>query len=255
MKYTPRLTTPDVANKYYKHISVGGLNECILIKNGSCLPNCVGYAWGRFYEITGIKPKLSKRNAEEWWLYKEDGYKRGSTPKLGSVICWRKGIAGNSKDGAGHCAIVEKISSNGTITISQSDYYGSQFQVKTLSPPYVYSSTMTLQGFIYPPNEYAASSTSKTITDIAKEVIAGKWGNGTDRKKRLVSAGYDYNIVQSEVNRLLNIKTTSLKSNEAIAKEVIQGKWGNGADRKTRLENAGYNYNAIQSLVNKMIKG
>lgn len=254
MEYKPRLTPPDVSNKYYKHTSAGGVNECILIKSGSCLPNCVGYAWGRFYEISGTRPKLSRRNAEEWYLYKEDGYKRGFMPKLGSVICWCKGIAGNSKDGAGHCAIVEKISSNGTITISQSDYYGSQFQVKTLSPPYVYSSSMTLQGFIYQPNDYTTEN-KKSITEIAKEVIAGKWGNGTDRKKRLVSAGYDYNTVQSEVNRLLNIKTTSLKSNEAIAKEVIQGKWGNGAVRKTRLENAGYNYNAIQSLVNKMIKG
>ena len=37
---------------------------------------------------------------------------------------------------------------------------------------------------------------------IAKEVIAGKWGNGTTRKKRLKAAGYDYNAIQKEVNRL-----------------------------------------------------
>lgn len=43
----------------------------------------------------------------------------------------------------------------------------------------------------------------KSITEIAKEVIAGKWGNGEDRKKRLTQAGYNYQEVQKEVNRLL----------------------------------------------------
>ncbi len=41
------------------------------------------------------------------------------------------------------------------------------------------------------------------MTAVAKEVIAGKWGNGDARKKKLQAAGYDYNAVQKEVNRLL----------------------------------------------------
>ena len=43
----------------------------------------------------------------------------------------------------------------------------------------------------------------KTIEALAKEVIAGKWGNGTDRKDRLTKAGYDYREVQNKVNELL----------------------------------------------------
>lgn len=43
----------------------------------------------------------------------------------------------------------------------------------------------------------------KSVTEIAKEVIAGKWGNGAERKEKLASAGYDYNSVQSEVNMML----------------------------------------------------
>ena len=43
----------------------------------------------------------------------------------------------------------------------------------------------------------------KSIDTIAREVINGKWGNGADRKKRLLSAGYDYNAVQKRVNELL----------------------------------------------------
>lgn len=43
----------------------------------------------------------------------------------------------------------------------------------------------------------------KSNTEIAKEVIAGKWGNGADRKKRLEAAGYNYAAVQKIVNSML----------------------------------------------------
>lgn len=43
----------------------------------------------------------------------------------------------------------------------------------------------------------------KTVTELGKEVIAGKWGNGQDRKNRLTAAGYDYTAVQNKVNELL----------------------------------------------------
>ena len=52
---------------------------------------------------------------------------------------------------------------------------------------------------------YAGKNTvvKKTVTELAKEVIAGKWGNGQDRKNRLNAAGYDYTAVQDKVNELL----------------------------------------------------
>jgi cell division septation protein DedD len=43
----------------------------------------------------------------------------------------------------------------------------------------------------------------KSVTEIAKEVINGKWGNGVDRKNRLVAAGYNYSEIQTMVNKLL----------------------------------------------------
>lgn len=89
---------------------------------------------------------------------------------------------------------------------------------------------------------------SKPIDQIANEVIAGQWGDGADRKKRLTDAGYDYNVVQNAVNAKLK-----KKSNEEIAQEVIAGKWGNGDDRKQRLTSAGYNYTAIQAIVSKLM--
>ncbi len=44
--------------------------------------------------------------------------------------------------------------------------------------------------------------TLKSVDEIAKEVINGKWGNGDERKKRLTEAGYDYSAVQKKVNEL-----------------------------------------------------
>ena len=45
--------------------------------------------------------------------------------------------------------------------------------------------------------------TGKSIDEIAREVIKGIWGNGSDRKKRLTQAGYDYSAIQARVNQLL----------------------------------------------------
>lgn len=93
--------------------------------------------------------------------------------------------------------------------------------------------------------------TKKSVATLAKEVIAGKWGNGETRKKKLTAAGYNYAAVQAEVDKLMGKNTK--KSVAAIAKEVIAGKWGNGQDRKKRLEAAGYNYAAVQAEVNKLL--
>lgn len=46
----------------------------------------------------------------------------------------------------------------------------------------------------------------KPIEQIANEVIAGQWGNGSDRKKRLTDAGYNYDAVQKAVNQKMNAK-------------------------------------------------
>jgi len=48
-----------------------------------------------------------------------------------------------------------------------------------------------------------SSTPSKSIDTIAREVIRGDWGNGSDRKARLEAAGYNYKEVQARVNALL----------------------------------------------------
>lgn len=41
----------------------------------------------------------------------------------------------------------------------------------------------------------------KSVDELAREVLQGKWGNGAERKKRLEAAGYDYAAVQKKVNQ------------------------------------------------------
>jgi N-acetyl-anhydromuramyl-L-alanine amidase AmpD len=92
----------------------------------------------------------------------------------------------------------------------------------------------------------------KPTEEIAQEVIAGKWGIGLDRKKRLSAAGYDYAEVQALVNKLM--KQPAKKTDYEIAREVIKGKWGTNPSRAAQLLAAGYNPKTIQQMVNKMLK-
>lgn len=107
----------------------------------------------------------------------------------------------------------------------------------------------------------------KTYNELAKEVIAGKWGNGTIRVKRLTEAGYDANEVQRYVNARVSGHSLpdkiaeSAKPSEptqsevdytALAREVWAGKWGKGATRKRKLTEAGYDYDKVQAEVNRL---
>ena len=50
--------------------------------------------------------------------------------------------------------------------------------------------------------EGSAAGAGKSVDELAREVLQGKWGNGAERKKRLEAAGYDYAAVQKKVNQL-----------------------------------------------------
>ena len=50
---------------------------------------------------------------------------------------------------------------------------------------------------------YVVSGGGKSVEEIAREVLQGKWGNGADCKARLEAAGYDYAEVQAKVNTLV----------------------------------------------------
>lgn len=57
----------------------------------------------------------------------------------------------------------------------------------------------TVQGTV---TETPKTSSTKSVDEIAKEVIRGDWGNGEERKKKLTAAGYDYSVIQKKVNEI-----------------------------------------------------
>lgn len=57
-----------------------------------------------------------------------------------------------------------------------------------------------------------STSAKKTVSQLADEVIAGKWGNDPQRSQSLTAAGYDAAAVQAEVNRRYGIGTSSSSS-------------------------------------------
>lgn len=137
--FTPRFTTPEKGNKYYNTIDSGGYSTCILgnypfgasssKRTGypglNTLPNCVGYAMGRFNEIGDYKIFKYKfvGNAEDWFGYaKALGLETGQEPKLGGIMCWAVGAIGSGSDGAGHVVVVEQINNDGSIITSESGW-------------------------------------------------------------------------------------------------------------------------------------
>lgn len=100
-----------------------------------------------------------------------------------------------------------------------------------------------------------------TIDELAQQVLDRKWGNGTERKKRLEAAGYNYEEVQRKVNELVAKMSTGEPTTpptseeltaaeiEALAIAVRRGDYGNGAVRRTKL---GSKYEAVQKRVNEI---
>lgn len=128
-----RNTIPEKGNKFYNTVSNGGFSLCIKGKptqsGRNVLSNCVGYACGRFNEIIGsMKYATLNCNAENFIeRAKSIGLEISNVPTLGGIMVWQKGGTLNSKDGAGHVAIVERIDSSNRIYTSESVYGGAAF--------------------------------------------------------------------------------------------------------------------------------
>ncbi|MFM0712567.1 peptidoglycan amidohydrolase family protein [Streptococcus suis] len=102
--------------------------------------------------------------------------------------------------------------------------------------------------YIYRPSGQSTVSTStagKSIDQLVQETLAGKYGNGDQRKAAL---GPQYQAVMDRING----KASAVeKSDEELAKEVLAGKHGNGEDRKRSL---GPRYPAVQKKVDELLK-
>lgn len=193
MAFIPRFVTPLDGNPYYNTIANGGYSTCSIGNKKSgiwkstldTLPNCVGYASGRYNEIGryGTFKYAIPGNAEDMYAYAQQmGLPVGQTPKLGAIICWSKGKTWNASDGEGHVAVVERVVSSTEIIVSESGWNSSRlFWTATHkkgdgnwtagTDANWMSGRYTFLGFIYNP---AVKNNKEKATD-----VDGSWGQGT----------------------------------------------------------------------------
>lgn len=206
-----RKTAPKTDNKYFITKSKGGYSTEINIKNGSTLPNCVGYAGGAFMQQEGRKTfDVPTCNAESW-LVKNKKYDEGRTARLGAVIVWAKGKVGVAKDGAGHVGIVVKIYPNGSIDVAQSAYNGKRFYITHHNKKYS-KLGYSFQGFMYPSKEVKEYETGKYKVLVDKQIRAThSLGNNKIGKK----------ATKNSIVDILEVWTD--KSNGRVWGRIVQG--------------------------------
>lgn len=177
-------------------------------------------------------------------------------PKPGDIIFydWQDSGSGNNTGNPDHVGIVEKVSGS-TITVIEGNKNNAVGR-RTLKVNGRY-----IRGYGIPKYEKASQTAAEpasgiTVEQAARNVIAGKYGNGDARKNAIIALGLDYSTVQKRVNEILKGSTSSqnTKSVEEVAREVIAGRWGNGAQRKRKLTEAGYDYAAVQKKVNELLR-
>lgn len=272
-----RTTKPRAGNKFYITKSKGGYSSCIQGSptDSQCnvLANCVGYACGRFNEIIGsMKYPSLNCNAENFIERARNTYglEISPVPTLGGIMVWQKGATLSGNDGAGHVAVVEKIIDSNTIYTSESGYGSSAFWNSTRrnsNGRWGLGSGYTFRGCIVNPaigkitapttNTSNTDIANKSVDELAREVIAGKYGNGDARKSAL---GSRYSEVQAKVNEMLAGNSTPSAPTPApkpqvdileLVKKTIRGDFGNGEARRKAL---GSNYDEVQRQVNLNLK-
>jgi len=137
-----------------------GYNPCIYgnkkhrDKELNVLPNCVGWATGRFNQLGqwGECKYLGNTNAEEFIKYcKTQGLELGQEPKVGACMVWK-----GKGDLAGHVAIVEKVESKTKVITSESGWsasksYWTEIRKKGKNGNWGANKNLTFEGFIYNP--------------------------------------------------------------------------------------------------------
>lgn len=172
--YKPRLTAPSYSNKYYIKAgpTYGGYNKAKLIneKTGSVLPNCPGPVHGLWLESAKNTnydecDHLYLGHAKNYFAYKQDGYKRGQTSRVGAVACWDM-----EGEAYGHIGVV--VERKGTsINVAMSEDGGKRWYYRLIerkNGTYDYSTKKYkwhFQGFIYNPYILVPIGTAKVKTN------------------------------------------------------------------------------------------
>jgi GH25 family lysozyme M1 (1,4-beta-N-acetylmuramidase) len=179
-----------------------------------------------FYKAYGTKAKdVICGNFDDYTVnscgYYDKAKRLGTTPQKGAQVFFTK----NGKpNGCHHTGIVYEVDDNYFYTIEGNTSSGSAVVANggcVAKKKYLISNYKGKVLFGYPRYDLVAqtqvrSQVLKSIDEVAREVIDGKWGTGADRKKRLTDAGYNYSEVQARVNQILKGDKPKINSNLPI---------------------------------------
>ena len=128
----------------------------------------------------------------------------GTTPKQGWGILydWQDNGKGDNVGWPDHIGVVTYANEEKGQMLVIEGNYSNAVKERVMPIDGVY-----IRGFIAPnySEEFVNKPvvTNKSVEEIADEVIAGLWGNGEDRKSRLLLSGYDPAEIQKVVNQRL----------------------------------------------------
>ena len=136
-------------------------------------------------------------------------------PQPGDIIFydWDDNGRGDNTGAPDHVGYVDHVA-DGTIYVTEGNYRDA---VDTRQIPV---DSRYIRGYGLP--DYA-SKAAHTVDKLAREVIAGKWGNGQERKDKLAAAGHDAAAVQARVNEIMGHTYTVRKGDTlwGIAEKML----------------------------------
>lgn len=190
----------------YKEI-VDVYNSAATVKAKYSTPWCaeyisaIGIKIGADFPIsTSCGEQIKMWKAMGCWV-EDDAY----VPTPGDVIYydWDDKGKGDDTTGHDHTGMVIEVSGS-TFNVEEGNKKDA-VGTRTMSINGRY-----IRGFAVPKYDSAVEPAPvpiKSIDEVAKEVIAGKWGNDPERKKALIAAGYDRDAVQKRVTEMLKKDT------------------------------------------------
>lgn len=164
-------------------------------------------------------------------------------PSAGDVIFydWQDTGKGDNTGNPDHVGIVCSVSNNTIRVIEGNKNNAVGYRNLAVNGRYIRGYGLPNYASMATAEETKTPETTKSIADVAKEVIKGSWGNGTERKQKLEAAGYNYAEVQAAVNALMRNGSGSSAATYTVKKgdtlSAIAKKYNTTVSELAKLNN------------------
>ena len=163
---------------------------------------------------------IEKARSMGIWV-EQDGY----VPNIGDAILydWQDNGVGDNTGSVEHVGIVTYVNKDAGYIVVTEGNYSKSVKKRTININGRY-----IRGYVTPKFDTVdvevsttVNEQNKSVNEVAHEVIAGQWGSGDSRRVKLAAAGYDYSVIQQEVNKILN-NPSKATTNAASTIKVVE---------------------------------